>query len=97
MLHEDDRFLKILKIVCKFKGGSTYSIAKLARVPESEVRKTINFLLSEGVLLEAAQTSNCNSCPLSKICPLRGSGIPPRKVTIYMLSSKGMEICRKLT
>jgi adenine-specific DNA glycosylase len=95
MLCKDDSFSKVMKAVCRFKGGSTYTIAKLAGIPEDEVKKIINFLLSEGVLLEVAQTSDCNSCPLSKICPFRGSSAPSRKVTIYMLSDKGEELCRK--
>jgi adenine-specific DNA glycosylase len=96
MLRKDDRFSKVIEVVCRFKGGSTYTISKLTEIPENEVKKLINFLLSEGVLVEVAQTSDCNSCPLSKICPLRGSSSPSRKVAIYMLSSKGEELCRKI-
>jgi len=101
MTEERETLSKVIKAVCRFKGGSSYVLAQELGVSREIVDKAISFLLGEGLLKELRIKGGCESCPLSKICPYSSKGGPnlsnvPLRIRVYVLTDKGKTFCKNL-
>jgi len=94
---ESNNFDAITKTICKLKGGSLLTITKLTKSSQADVEKVFTFLLSEGILREISFSGDCDACPLSKICPLKGKvSYSSSTVKVYVLTDKGRTFCKNL-